>query len=353
MAVRNAAATLASCLESVAAQSYRGPLDVTVALAPEHDSSAELLEQLRSRMPAPGKSRSPVAMQVIDNPRGITSTGLNLAIAACSGDVVVRVDAQSRIPRDYIERAVAKLVSTGSANVGGIQKPVGTTGLSRIIAAAMSSPFGAGPARFRRFRQVEGSAASPDERPLNEGPVDEGPVDTVYLGVFDRAALEAVGGFDESLIRNQDYELNWRLRKNGWQVWLDPELVVEYTPRSSWSELARQYFDYGAWKRTVLIRRPGSFRARQGAAPALLMGLGASGVALVIGKPIGLILPLVYAAAAAAAAHGLRDRLSQRADRAQALLAFAVMHLAWGSGFWFGRTRGGKPLHQPSELAAR
>ena len=309
---RNCAHVLQGCLDAISAQTYAGPLDVVIAAAPSTDGAESAAATAQCSWPT----------RVVDNPAGTTSAGLNAAITASEGAVIVRVDAQSRLPADYVERAVATLARTGAANVGGMQRPVGNDGLSRVIAAAMSSGFGGGPAHFRHGRL-------------------EGPVDTVYLGVFDAEALAAVGGFDESLERNQDYELNWRLREQGRFVWLDPGLVVDYLPRSSWSGLARQYYDYGAWKRTVIGRHPRSMRPRQLAAPALVCGLALSAVELIRGRLRGGLVPAAYLGACGVAAARLRRSLPGRADRCRAAAAFVVMHLSWGMGFLAGR-RGGR-----------
>ena len=306
---RDCARLLPACLAAVDAQTYPGALDVTVALAPGSDDTARALSEAALRLP----------LRVVPNPAGSASAGLNAAVGACDGEVVVRVDAQARIPPDYVERAVDVMARTGAANVGGAQRPVGGPGRSGAIAAALASPFGGGPAAFRRGRR-------------------EGPADTVYLCVFERPALEAVGGFDESLERNQDYELNWRLRAAGRTVWLDPDLVVDYVPRSGYGALGRQYFAYGAWKRAVLLRHPRSLRPRQLAAPALVAALAASVLELARGRLWGAAVPLAYTAAAGCAAARLRS-LSSPADRLRAVAAFAVMHGGWGAGFLSGRTR--------------
>lgn len=308
---RDCAAELPGCLDAVSAQTYQGELDVLVAVAPSDDDTGDAAATAGCTWP----------LQVIQNPAGTTSAGLNLAIGAAAGEVIVRVDAQARLPADYVERAVATLKRTGAANVGGVQRPVGRGELARIIAAALSSPFGGGPAAFR-----QGSG--------------EGPTDTVYLGVFDAAAVKSAGGFDESLVRNQDYELNWRLRDQGHVVWLDPSLVVDYQPRSSWAGLARQYVDYGAWKRVVISRHPRSTQPRQLAAPLLVLGLVLSAFELVRGRLRGSILPVVYLAACTLAATQLRSRLPAVRDRLRAAAAFAVMHLSWGVGFLFGKRTG-------------
>lgn len=314
---RDCAALIPECLAAVESQTYEGPIDVTVAVAPSRDGTEQVVAGAGLGLP----------LQVVHNPEGTTAVGLNIAVAASKGPVVARVDAQSRLPPDYLEKAVSILGRTGAANVGGVQRPVGDDGPQGAIAAAMGSLFGGGPAAFRQGRH-------------------SGPADTVYLGVFDRDALESVGGFDETLGRNQDYELNWRLRAQGYTVWLDPSLVVDYLPRSDYSGLARQYFSYGAWKRTMLVRHPRSLRIRQLAAPALVGGLAVSALELALGRWRGAALPVLYAGACAVAAARLRDALADWRDRARAAAAFAVMHAAWGAGFLVGRASRGKPSDQ-------
>ena len=327
---RDCASLMDECLAAVRAQTYQGPLDITVALAPSTDGTEQVLERSLGRA-APARP-----LRVVDNPEGTTPAGLNTALAASRGVIVARVDAQARLPVDYIERCTAVLARTGAAAVGGVQRPVGGPGLPGAIAAALASPFGAGPAAFRRGRR-------------------EGPVDTVYLGVYDRAALDAVGGFDETMKRNQDYELNWRLRAAGGTVWLDPAVIVDYVPRSDYTGLARQYFAYGAWKRRMLLRHPRSLRTRQLAAPALVAGLAVSAVGLAGSKWRGLAVPLVYAAACAATTARLSNALPRARDRFRAAAAFAVMHISWGAGFWAGRTapRGSGSRSQPCPQVAR
>jgi hypothetical protein len=191
----------------------------------------------------------------------------------------------------------------------------------------MVSPVGAGDARYR----IGGAA---------------GPVDTVYLGAFSRPALEAVGGFDETLVRNQDYELNWRLRRAGGTVWFDPGLAVTYRPRGRLAALWRQYFEYGYWKRVVLTRHPGSRRWRQLLPPLLVVGLAGSIALVPIAGRRALVLPAAYLALTAGA--GAADAVRTR-DPAALIepLALWTMHLAWGSGFiasaLSGRRRGPSP----------
>ena len=321
---RDCAQMIGRCLAAIGSQTYCGPMDVTVAVAPSTDGTEQALDGTSIDIP----------LRMVENPAGTTPAGLNIAVAASGGAVVARVDAQSRVPPDYIERAVATMVRTGAANVGGVQRPVASGRWPSAIAAAMASSFGGGPAAFRRG-------------------VTEGPVDTVYLGVFDRAALASVGGFDETFERNQDYELNWRLRDQGHTVWLDPDLVVDYVPRSDLAGLARQYFAYGSWKRAMLMRHPLSLRLRQLAPPALIAGLATSLIGLANRRWQGAALPILYTAACAIAALRLRPALPDRRDLARAAAAFAVMHLGWGAGFLLGRTRGRGRADQRAAVDAR
>ena len=305
MPARNEEHAIAAAIDSTLAQDYDGPLDMVVAVAPSDDRTLKIVTELAARDDR---------VTVVDNPASITPAGLNAAIAVATGEVIVRCDAHSELPEGYVTGAVGTLQSTGAVNVGGVQHAVGIGPMQRGIAAAMSSPFGVGDARFH----IGGEA---------------GFVDTVYLGVFRRSALEAIGGFDETLVRNQDYELNYRLRKEGGGVYFDPSLRVTYRPRSTLRRLWRQYFEYGRWKRVVVRRHPGSTRWRQLVAPVFVVGLGLSGIAAVAGYGrIAAVVPGAYVVAmvAATAVEG-----AKRKDSATLLLPFVfpTMHLSWGLGF--------------------
>ena len=300
---RDEAALLPAALASACAQDYAGAMEVVVADGSERGAMAAMVG---ARFPG---------VRLVSNPDRHIPGGLNRAVAAAAHPVIVRCDARCELPPGYVHRAVAVLERTGAANVGGRQRPVGDTAFTRAVALAMVSTLGAGDARYRLG-----------------GP--EGPADTVFLGVFRRAAIEAAGGFDESLHRNQDYELNWRLRARGETVWFDPALEVRYRPRESPGALARQYFGYGWWKWVMLRRHPRSWRWRQLAAPALGLGLAASVALVASGAPLaGAALPGTYALALAGGA----ARAAGRGAGAAALLlpaVLAIMHLAWAGGFW-------------------
>ncbi len=303
--VRNESAAIGAAIESALSQDYAGDIEVVVADGLSNDGTREVVEALAAR---DGRVR------LVDNPAQVTPAALNAAIAAAHGDIIVRCDAHAVLPQGYVGRAVEQLKETGAANVGGVQRAVGVTTVQKAIAMAMSSPLGVGDARYRY-----GGAA--------------GATDTVYLGNFRRSAIDAVGLFDENLRRNQDYELNYRLRAAGETIWFDPGLVVDYSPRSSLGGLWRQYFDYGAGKRQMLRSHPRSLRWRQLAAPALVIGLAGSLLAPLFGPPgSALIIPAVYAAALLT---GTFSELVHHRNRAAFLfpVAVATMHIGWGVGF--------------------
>ena len=312
---RDAAAALPEALHALAAQDYAGPMEVIVA-----DGSATPATAGAARAALPG-------VRIVANPGRSAAAGMNVALAASIYPVALRCDARCTLPTDYVRRAVDTLRRTGAANVGGRLIPAGRTPFERATALAMASWFGSGGPRYRRG-----------------GPA--GPVDTVPLGVFRRDALAFVGGFDASLARNEDYDVNWRLRRAGGTVWFDPALAVAYRPRGGVRVLARQYFDYGRWKRVVLARHPRSLKPRQLAAPMLVLGLAASAAGALAGTlswpgapDVGsrllagaAVLPGVWLVALAA--QSLTTALRLRRAGALAMAGpVAVMHLAWGAGF--------------------
>jgi len=316
--VHNGARTIGAALRSILDQRYPGTLEVVVADGMSTDGTREIVQAVAA---------ADTRVRLVDNPQRSTPAGLNAAIRASAGPVVVRCDAHAELPPGYVTRAVAMLGQTGADNVGGVQSAEGIGFVQRAIACAMSSRIGVGDSRFHY-----GGAP--------------GPVDTVYLGTFRREALERAGLFDETLARNQDYELNHRIRSTGGIVYFDPELRVLYRPRTSLQALWRQYWQYGVWKRRVVRRHPRSLRIRQLAAPVFVVGLAGSAVlALTPVREWALVVPSTYGAllVGATVVQAVRRR-----DPAVLLfpVAVAIMHLAWGSGFLFGRA----PSPQSSRL---
>lgn len=304
MVVRNEGRHLRETLAAVLEQDYPAPVEVAVAVGPSRDDTERVAAELARRDPR---------ITVVANPSGRTPTGLNAAVAATSAPIVARADGHALLPDGYLRRAVELLQQTGAVNVGGVMAAEGKGEFEKVVAAAMSSPFGVGGGRFHYGGEP-------------------GPADTVYLGVFRRAALLDVDGYDERFSRAQDWELNHRLRNAGGQVWFAPELRVTYRPRHSLRTLALQYRDYGRWRRVVMRQHHDSLRLTYLVPPATVLGLTAGLVLAASGRRIGLLAPAGYAAANLSASAVVGQRLPPR----QALrlpLVFATMHLSWGWGF--------------------
>lgn len=293
---------LRDAVHSILAQDYLGNFEIVLAVGPSKDKTREIADQLHLE-----NSR----VIVVDNPTGRTAAGLNEALAISRGSIVVRVDGHSQIPTNYISIAVDLLGTTSAVNVGGMMAAVGVTRFEQAVAGAMRSPLGVGASRFHT-----GGAA--------------GEVDTVYLGVFDKAALQAIGGFDERFTRAQDWELNFRLRANGGVIYFDPRLQVSYRPRPTITSLAKQYFEYGRWRRVVSRRHKGTINYRYLAPPVALAGFLTSLIFGALIHSIFFIPAVIYILFVAAAAIAIASNLIQYIFL---LTIIPTMHFAWGAGF--------------------
>jgi succinoglycan biosynthesis protein ExoA len=315
MPVRNEERHLAAAVTGVLEQHYQGELEVILAVGPSSDRTAEIAWQL-----AAADSR----VRVVDNRAGRTPHALNLAIAEAKHDIIVRVDGHGELTPGYISRAVELLLNTGAANVGGMMAAQGETAFEEAVAVAYTTPLGLGGSTFH----------------LESSP--PGPADTVYLGVFRRDALEAVGGFDETMHRAQDWELNYRLRRRGETIWFSPELKVTYRPRSTFPSLMKQFFETGKWRREVMRRHPETANLRYLVPPVVVGVIGLGSLAAVVGAltgrkwlMAGLSAPAGYGAAMITGTAMIRTPMSPEARRLLPLV-FAAMHMSWGVGFLVG-----------------
>jgi glycosyltransferase involved in cell wall biosynthesis len=322
MPVLNEAGYLEAAVHSILTQDYPGEVELVLALGPSTDGTASIVERLL---------KADRRIRVVENPGMDIPIGLNLAIAASRYPVIVRVDAHTELAPGYTARGVGALQRTGAASLGGIMVATGKPGFQAAVAHAYNSRFGLGGGAYH------GESAH------------EGPAESAYMGIFRRDVLEQVGGFDETLRRGEDWELNYRLRKAGHVVWLDPGLRVTYWPRSSAGKLARQFRATGIW-RGELVRRLGRGNSvRFFAPPILLVNLVVAAVFLplhltgVFGGVLGWIAaleyvgPIAYLGLLVVAAVSGQGSL---ADRLRFAGVLAIMHLSWGAGFIVGLVRG-------------
>jgi glycosyltransferase involved in cell wall biosynthesis len=311
MPILNEERHLEEAVAAVLGQSYPGQVELVLALGPSRDRTDEIAQALAERDPR---------VRTVASPTGRTPDSLNAALAGLSDDVavVVRVDGHGVLDHDYVRTAWELLQETGAANVGGLMDAEGATTFERAVAAAMTSRLGVGAARFHT-----GGAA--------------GPADTVYLGVFRREWLQRMGGYDPRFVRAQDWELNHRIREAGGTVWFSPRLRVSYRPRPTLPALARQYRDYGRWRRVVARTHKGTINLRYLAPPAALLGVVGGLVGGFVWWPLW-AAPAAYLAVTTVGGLAIKGDLTLR-ERLLLPVILPTMHLSWGWGFLTSRVR--------------
>ena len=300
-------------LDAIISQTYpRERLDVTIADGGSKDATPWVIADFQREHPD-------LRLQVVENRVGSIPAALNVAIRASGGEIILRLDAHSAPYAGYVEKSVAALVQGKGLNVGGVWEihPGAETWIARAIAVAAGHPLGVGDALYRHAREAA-------------------VVDTVPFGCYRRALVEQIGGYDETLLANEDYEFNARIRKMGGIIWLDPAIRSIYFARSDFKALARQYFRYGFWKLKMLRRYPGTLRWRQALPPVfaaslillLLLAVPWHAFAWLLLVELGLYIFILEAVSIRLAFGGRKWFLL-----AGLPLAIMVMHLSWGLGF--------------------
>jgi len=311
--------TICLLLNAIYTQTYpRAELEVVIADGQSTDRTRARIEEFKIDHPD-------IQIDIVDNPKRSIPSGLNRAIASARGEYIVRMDAHSVPTPDYIERCLKALQSGSGDNVGGVWQiePGNDSWMARSIASAASHPLGVGDAAYR----VGGNPNS---------------VDTVPFGAFRRILVDRVGYFDESLLTNEDYEFNTRIRQTGGKIWFDPQIRSIYFARTDLAALARQYFRYGYWKAQMLRRYPQTLRWRQLLPPLFVACLGL----LMVLSPwteIARWLLLIQAAIYGITLLGVGIQVSlKNRDPFMIIgvpLAITTMHNAWGCALLLGLIR--------------
>ncbi len=300
------AGAIDACLDGFAAQTHPlDRLDVVVVDGGSTDGSRQAVE---------ARAATEGWIRVVDNPRRKAAAAFNCGLRVARGEVFCLFSAHGLPDPEYVERSVEVLAESGATGVGGRYLHVGTDRASNAVGRAMVSPAGmASPHRWAGRRAA---------------------VDTISHPAYRTEDLAGIGGFDETLERNSDYEFNWRLRQAGRTLLFDPSVSSVYRPRPSLKALGRQFWWYGRWKERVLARNPGSLRPRHLVAPAFAASLATA--PLLAWSPAGrkflaaelAAYALVVAAGTVHARPGEHD-----ADIATLAACFPVMHVCWGAGF--------------------
>lgn len=309
MPVLNEEHHLADAVQSVLDQNFDGEL--LLALGPSVDKTNEIAELL---------AKQDNRVRLVPNPRGLTTVGMNLAIKEAKHDYIVRIDAHSEPQDDYIKHGVAILDEVGADLIGGVMAARGKTHFQKAVAYGYTSRIGLGGAKYH----VGGEA---------------GEAESAYLGIFRKSVLERVGGYDEGIIRGEDWELAQRIKATGGLVWFSPELRVTYWPRATWVGLAKQFFSTGVWRGDLTRKDIRGASLRYFLPPFLLLAMITSVIFLLTGNILGGIIPGLYILAilsnmGATIPGGI-------APQAWFLpIVIPTMHFSWGWGFIVGFFRG-------------
>jgi glycosyltransferase involved in cell wall biosynthesis len=325
--MRNEAGSIAALLETVLAQDYPADrLEVLVVDGDSDDGSAAVVQGVAAR---------DARVRLLHNPQRIVPPALNIAIRAARGDVIARVDGHTQLAPDYLRIGVETLARSGADNVGGRMDAVGGGWFGNAVADATASPAGVG--SYFHFG------------------TEERDVDTVYLGMWPRAVFERVGLFDEELVRNQDDEFNYRLRKLGGRVRLNPAMRSWYQNRQDVAHLLRQYYQYGLWKVRVLQKHPAQMSWRHFVPPAFVGGMALLGILAAEWTPADWALraaSVLYLGLVAVAAWRQSRRRGRRAVAGTAL-ALVCVHVAWGVGFLSGLIKFADRWRKPEQAPPR
>jgi len=319
--MRNESGWIERCLASVLAQDWPARrMEILVVDGMSDDGCYENVLAMAASDPR---------IHVFRNPARIVPSSLNIAIEAARGELIARVDAHTVLEPDYVRQGVEVLERTRADSVGGPMVSVGGGVTGDAIAAAMRSRFGIG--AYFHFA------------------TEERETDTVYMGMWPRDVFSRVGLFDEELVRNQDDEFSYRIRKAGGRIVVSPSIHSKYQNRTSWRALGKQFYEYGLWKVRVLQKHPAQMSARHFLPPAfdafVLCGLAVAGAPRL--AAVGALVvygAMVLMAGAAGAEGGRRLRTSA---------ALAVLHHAWATGFLVGLFRFAPRWFKPEQPARR
>lgn len=310
--IYNEQTRIEECVRSVLEQDFpKEEMEVLFIDGRSSDRTCEILSQY---------SRQYDFIRVLDNPKRIAPSALNIGIQAARGDIILRLDAHARYPKDYFSRLVSKLQSSDADNVGGVCRtlPAKETPVCRAIAFAMSCPFGMGNSHFRI------------------GTDKEMWVDTVPFGCFRREVFDKIGYFDEDLVRNQDDEFNGRILQHGGKILLLPDVVVDYFARDTIGKTAKMFYQYGLFKPLVNKKLSKPTTLRQFFPPLFVAGVLAGGL-------MSIFFPLVrwiyFAVLALYILIGLFFGLKDARRWPDVLwmpVVFATIHFSYGCGYWIG-----------------
>lgn len=345
--IKNESKHIVQCIEQIFLQTYPlENLEILLIDGMSQDGTREQIQNIINNISNYYSGLTKHSLRLLDNPSGQRPAAMNIGIKAAQGDIILRIDARTIIPSDYIEKCVNALLETGADNAGGKQQPIikfdnksflDDRALTQAaIALAFTHPFGVGNAQFRIGKK-------------------SGFVDTVYLGCFHKEIFAKVGLFDEeSVAISEDTDMNYRILKAGGRVYFDKDIIAYYYPRDTLNDLRKLYFRYGGTKAGIFVKLGSLTAMRQLVAPLFIVALlllpllglmsqwfwfvwlGVCGLYLFL--DILFALHLALQDTPIKIGPDLRDYVLKKKEKIKVflrlILVFPIMHLAWGLGFW-------------------
>jgi cellulose synthase/poly-beta-1,6-N-acetylglucosamine synthase-like glycosyltransferase len=306
---------IGKALEQLADQFAVDQYELVIVDGMSEDNTRGVIEDFKKKEPN-------LVVRIVDNPARNIPTALNLGISAAKGNIIARMDAHAVPCSGYIRRCVEVLnqETAGAVGMPCLVRAGADTTMAQAIAMAVSHPFGIGDAKYRL-----GAG----------GPLQEA-VDTVAFACFRKSLWQELGGFNENLLTNEDYDFNYRVRQSGRDVILDRSGHCDYFARTTLGSLATQYWRYGGWKAEMIRLHPTSVKLRHVVAPAFVLSLIALVVASVLWSPARWLLlvdVLLYLIAALAASWRTRIEVKRFQHLFLMPIVFATIHFTWGMSF--------------------
>jgi succinoglycan biosynthesis protein ExoA len=306
MPVRNEAASLDATLASVCSQATDASIEVIVVDDHSTDDSRGIIERWAVR---------DERVRLVSSVRGGIPQALNCGLEAARGRYLIRVDGHSIVPPDFVRGLLDHIRSGACEGAGGHARAVGQGPFGRAVAAAHGSRFGIGDSKYHYSQRKE-------------------LVDHIPFGAYVTELVRTIGGWDEELRTNEDYDFNFRYQQAGGRLLLDPAIVFDWRVRETPARLAHQYYSYGRGKFKTLLRHPSSLHLRW-LAPPMLVGSMTAGTLLSRTTPGRVLLAVVggsYALFLVVGAAILGSHVGGPLAP-HAALALGIMHLSWGTGF--------------------
>lgn len=298
-----------ACLTSILEQ-RDARLQVVVVDNGSTDRTADLVR---------ARARHDSRIVLVHQPEPSIPATLNAGLAAAEGTWLVRVDAHSTIPPGYVARAVEILRSGSWVGVGGRKDAVASTRTGKAIAAVLGSRLAVGGSTYHHGTEAQ-------------------VVDHIPFGVYPTALLKQLGGWDETVLNNEDFELDQRLRQHG-DLWFDPTLRIAWHCRETLGGLYAQYRRYGTGKPAVALAHPASIKLRHLAPPALVVWLASAAVVSLRSPRLGALALAPYAAVVTLASVSIARSLDDVRCAPRVPAALVAMQVGWGAGFWVGASR--------------